>query len=266
VSTPARPTLAPVTDQPPSQEPAAARPGSVEKALDVLLHLAAAQADDQGVTEIAEAVGLPKASVHRLLGSLRSRDFVSVDPVSRRYALGPAVLSLGTSYLNRLDVRRLARSAMTVLSQRTEETVTLSVRTGWTAAYVDEVRPQRDIAMSVLQGEAFPLHAGASSKAFLAFLAEEERERYLRSLDAPAAEIHEELASIREHGFAQTQGERDSGAASVAAPLLDRDGVPVAVISVCGPVDRFWPQAAAHARDLLETTATLSQQLGHRRA
>lgn len=240
----------------------------MEKALDILLYLAAGTATDRGVTEIAEGVGIPKASVHRLLASLRSRDFVAVEPVTRRYTLGPSALSVGASYVDRLDVRRLARGQMARLSQRTGETVTLSIRNGWTAAYVDEVRPQRDIYMSVLQGEGFPLHSGASSKAFLAFLGEEEQGRYLQSLEpggVDLGDLHSELESIRASGYARTSGERDTGAASVAAPLLDRQEVPVGVISVCGPIDRFWPNAADHARELLEVTVTLSQQLGHLR-
>ena len=146
----------------------------------------------------------------------------------------------------------------------------MSLRTGWERMYVDQILPPDDIKMVVPIGRLFPLHAGASSKAFLAFLPETERERFFAEharlpkltertvIDAHA--LRAELEEIRAAGYATSLGERQHGAASVAAPILDRSGAPAAVISVCGPIERFVARRDDAARMLLEETTLLSRQ------
>ena len=245
---------------------------TVDRAIDVLTLFATKPQPTLGVTEIAHELGLSKAAVHRLLTTLVAKDYIRVDRESRRYALGPAVLALGLAYLERIDIRRLALPVMRDLSAATNETSTLSIRSGWTRVYVDQVTPAREVRMSVQLGRPFPLHAGSSSKAFLAFLDETERERYLaetpleRLTDATIVDprdLRAEIAKIRERGYALSFGERQAGAASVAAPVRDHLGRPIATISICGPIERFRDHTEKAAKLLLTATAELSAQLGY---
>lgn len=244
---------------------------TVERATDVLTLFTRKPQPTLGVTEIAQELGLSKAAVHRLLTTLATKGYIRVDQESRRYALGPTVLSLGLAYLERIDIRQLAMPVMRQLSAATDETSTLSIRNGWTRVYVEQVNPPREVRMSVQLGAPFPLHAGGSSKAFLAFLEESEREEYLArpSLErltegtiVDVRALRAELAAIRERGFARSFGERQAGAASVAAPVFDHRGSPVATISVCGPIERFREHADRAAELLLPAVAELSRELG----
>jgi DNA-binding IclR family transcriptional regulator len=224
------------------------------------------------VTEIAQALGLSKAAVHRILASLRSRSFVELDEDTRRYSLGPASFELGLSYLARIDVRSLAAPELAWLSRETQETATLSVLAGEGRIYVDQVTPPREIVMSVPLGQRFPLHAGSSSKALLAFLPNDEVENYLHgqlrqfteTTRTDPDELRRDLAQIRSRGFATSAGERQAGAASVAAPVLDHSGRPVATMSVCGPAERLAAELDHAATLLLEATARVSVRMGHR--
>jgi DNA-binding IclR family transcriptional regulator len=243
---------------------------TVDRAADILVRFAEAGTSTLGVTELAESLGMSKAAVHRVLASFRSRGLVVLDEESRRYSLGLTAMRLGLAYLDRIDVRRLAAPALSALSRETGETVTLSIRTGDTRVYIEQTTPDREVIMSVSLGVPYPLHAGASSKAFLAFLGEEEIDRYLgrplESLTAATvidpARLRTDLALIRRRGYAMSIAERQSGAASVAAPILDYRGRPAAAISVCGPAERFMPEADACAAALLSTTDRLSAVLG----
>jgi DNA-binding IclR family transcriptional regulator len=245
---------------------------AVSRAADVLALFADSDEQTLGVTEIAQALGLSKAVVYRILSSFRSKGFVELDETTRRYSLGERALHLGLAYQKRLDVPRLARPQLEGLSRATDETATLSLRTGWERVYVDQVTPDRDVKMVVQIGLRVPLHAGASSKAFLAFLDADEQQEYLNgTLDrltkltvTNAKALRKEISEIRERGYAASFGERMEGAGSVAAPVFGHDGRPVAVISVCGPVERFREEADESAKLLLEATAGLSRQLGHR--
>lgn len=245
---------------------------AVERAVDVLTLFTRTDRDSLGVTEISQALDLSKAVVHRILASFRGKGYIDLDPETRRYSLGREALALGLTYLDRIDVRRVARPAMQALVDATDETATLSVRVGQTRVYVDQVTPARDIRMVVQLGRPFPLHAGGSSKAFLAFLPEAEREAYLAG-DLPAltgltvtdaVALRAELATIRERGYAVSYGERQAGAGSVAAPIVDHEGTAVAVMSVCGPVERFTDEMDDAVKVLLPTVAELSSRLGHR--
>ncbi|HET8977071.1 MAG TPA: IclR family transcriptional regulator [Solirubrobacteraceae bacterium] len=244
---------------------------AVVRTADVLTFLAQAPPRPVGVTEIATGLGLSKAVVFRILVSLQDRGYVEFDARSRRYLLGPKSLALGMAYLERTETRRSVHDALVTLSARTEETATLSLRTGWQRMYVDQVLPPDDIKMVVPIGRLFPLHAGASSKAFLAFLPQDERERFFaehRHLPALTERtvideraLRAELDEIRAAGFASSRGERQPGAASVAAPVFDAGGAPAAVISVCGPIDRFEARRENAVRLLLEETRLLSRQV-----
>jgi DNA-binding IclR family transcriptional regulator len=243
---------------------------TVERAADILLLFASSSSALLGVTEIATSLGISKSAVHRILLSFRNKNLLELDPVSRKYSLGPTLLGLGAKYLARLDIRQMAAPELAVLSRATNETATLSVRSGDRRIYVDQVTPDREVLMSVQLGMAHPLHAGASSKAFLAFLVPEEIDRYLsgpleKVTDKTVTDVRrlgKELEEIRQRGFAQSVGERQAGAGSVAAPVLDARGVPVAVVSVCGPVERMVGEIGPCADHLLVCTGRLSAQLG----
>ena len=257
------------------EETSAGRPrpvlATIERALAVLDLMVSSDRPDLGVSEIARELDLSKAVVHRVLMTLVARDYVQADPTSRRYRLGPMALVLGSAYLDRLDLRSLALPRLQELSSRTGETATLSLRNGWSRMYIEQVTPEREIRMSVVIGKTFPLHAGSSSKAFLAFLSQQEQEDYLAraELDALTGStitdpdtLRTVLSEVRERGYAVSLEERQAGAASIAAPVLDRSGRPIAVISVCGPVERFRPQLDDVPPLLLETCSDLSRLLG----
>lgn len=254
-----------------SSEVSSATVAIVERAADVLTYFVKAESPDLGVTEIAESLGLSKAAAHRVLSSLRRSDLIELNEDSHRYALGVGALRLGLAYLERIDIRRMAHPELVALSRETGETATLSIRTGKSRAYVDQVTPAREVIMSVGLGESFPLHVGGSSKAFLAFLPQDEIDVYLSSqpLKALTSEtvtdpeaLSDELEAIRGQGWARSIGERKEGAASVAAPVFDHLGAPVAAVSVCGPAERFLSEFDECRSALLEVTAHLSHRLG----
>ncbi|GAA0715647.1 IclR family transcriptional regulator [Dactylosporangium roseum] len=249
------------------------RPGqtvaTVERAMDVLIHFSRVSTPDLGVTEIATALSLSKAAVHRILTSLRTRNLVDFDAQTRRYRLGPLALNLGLTYLSHIGVRAVARPELAALSAATNETATLSIRIGDGRVYIDQVVPSREIAMSVEVGVPYPLHAGGSSKALLAFLPREEIDRVLagglpaltdKTITSVTA-LRRDLARVRTRGYAISAGERQSGAASVAAPILDGMGHVVAVVSVSGPAGRLEVDKVTPA--LLAAIERISAQLEH---
>lgn len=200
-----------------------------------------------GVTEIARELGIGKAVVHRILQSLASRSFVVADPRTRLYRLGPGAVALGARALRDLDLRQVARPVLIALRDETRETTTLSAPFGRSRIYLDQYESPQEIKMKVELGRPYPLYAGASSRAILAFLPEATQESIIAAGLTPltpatigsADELRRRLAETRARGYATSRGERQDGAGSVAAPVFGLDGEVAGAISVCGPVSRF---------------------------
>lgn len=245
---------------------------TVERAADLLLHMAAQPGPDFGITELADELAVSKTAVHRLLATLRNSGMVTLNPRTRRYSLGVSALRLGLSYLGRVDVRTMGRPAMERLSERTGETATLSVMLGGHERIcVDQVLPEREVILSVTMGEPFPLHAGSAGMAFLAFLPAAARAEYLASprlasLTAHTVTAPEQLArvidEVRERGWSESNGTRRVGAASIAAPVLSHEGFPIAAVGVCGPAERFMEHRDECVRELLLASRDLSRRFG----
>ena len=219
---------------------------SAARVADVLLTFAGT-GDAQGVSEISRRLGLSKAVVHRILRSLASRRLVTLDETSSKYRLGLAAVTLGARALRDLDVKEAALPVLRRLQVQSGETATVSELVGVSRVYLDQVPSSQEIKMTVEIGRPFPLHAGASSRAILAFAPSELR---LQILGGPLealtpktivdrSTLEDSLSEVREAGTAVSFGERQPGAASVASPLLGPDGNAFGSLSVCGPVDRF---------------------------
>jgi IclR family acetate operon transcriptional repressor len=244
----------------------------VSRAISVLQFMADHDGPTVGVTQVANGLGISKAAAHRILVTLQQGGLVQFDPDTRRYRIGSGVLGLADKYRRDLDIAQLSRDAMRELSATTKETVILAIRTGWHRVYVDQVIPSREVIMAVQLGRPYPLHAGCSGKVFLAFMPEEEvqayvaqpLEKYTDNTVVDAVQLRKELEEIRETRHSISYSERLSGAAAVAAPILASDGMPVAVLSVCGPLDRMRPEMDGHSERLLETVNALSAKLGYR--
>jgi DNA-binding IclR family transcriptional regulator len=257
----------------PTPEEAAA-PGSLDRALRIVFAIADSAAPDVGVSELSRTLGMPKAVVHRIMKTLSAHGFLAFDERSRRYQLGPGALTVGLAAVRKLDVPVLARPYQERMVAESGETATLSVLRGSQRIYIDQVLSPQEVRLEAVLGRPYPLYAGASSKAVLAALPEAEAKEYLervrldRITERTPTDRHgieAELVEIRRRGYAATQGERQSGAASVAAAVLDSTTRPFGSISVCGPIDRFPPERVRRLSRLVTgVAAELSGAIGHR--
>jgi len=242
------------------------------RALAVIGTLAGHAPEAMGVSAIARELGLSKTVAHRMLKELAALDFLAFDEVTKRYRLGRGALQVGMAALRGLDVPRVARPHLQRLVQLTGETATLSARQGAARVYIDQVLSPHEIRMSVALGTAHALHAGSSSKAILAALSDDEIDEYLQGhpLDAvtdrtitSVTGLRAELDTIRERGYAASEGERQYGAGSVAAAVLLADGGVFGAVSLCGPLDRFAANAQAeHGALVVAAAHKISLELG----
>jgi DNA-binding IclR family transcriptional regulator len=217
--------------------------------------------------ELSERVGLPKATVHRLAGSLVANGFLE-HREDGRYALGLKLSELGAVARAELDIVHVCSPAMDALAEATRETVLLAVA-DWAALELTivaaRVSPQ---TLSVVPetGHRQPMPPGAPGKALLLGLTPAEADRLLKRLPLPAlttkthtdrSRLVEEIAHARSVGYAVAEDEYLDGVSGVAVPVMFEGGRPHAAIGVTGPSARITEQLEEIGRLALELTATL---------
>ncbi len=214
---------------------------AVERALDVLLCFT--EKRELGLTEISAMSGLHKSTVHRLLASLESKGFIVRISNSDKYKLGFRIWELAASLDQSDNPALLLLPEMEKLRDIIGETVTLYIRDGLERVRIQAVQSTQAIRRVAEVGARLPLYVGASSKVLLAFASEEVLHSVMNDPRWPASVDRslylEQVAEIRETGYATSIEEREPGAAAVAAPIIDRSGELAAALSVSGPANRF---------------------------
>ncbi len=224
-------------------------------------------------TEIARTLGLPIPTVHRVLMALRRRGYVSQHDETKRFRLGIAALQLGDRARVAVDLRSVALPALRRLAQETGETALLTVPTPNRdrAICLERVETPQPLRLSVTPGRQLPLHAGASQKALLAFMRDDEIEAVIvagmeRLCDATIIDgesLRRELASIRRRGWASSYEETNVGVWGVAVPVVHARGDVVCAIGVAGPSARLEaPRVREDVERVLAAADVIAQALG----
>jgi DNA-binding IclR family transcriptional regulator len=86
----------------------------------------------------------------------------------------------------------------------------------------------------------------------------------LTSRTLPPAALREELADVRERGFARERDEAILGESSIAAPIFDHSGHAVGAIGVVGDSERIMPRGPAKGLSAAvgEAARGVSRELG----
>ncbi|MDR0268568.1 IclR family transcriptional regulator [Paenibacillus sp.] len=214
---------------------------AVERALDILMCFT--KSNELGLTEIAGQIHLHKSTVHRLMTTLEEKGFVARDAATEKYRLGLKVWELSTYLSKSDDPAVLFLPAMERLRDRLGETVSLYLRDGKDRLRIQAVQSNQDIRRVAQVGARLPLYVGASSKVLVAFASKDDQQELFRDPDWPDMPDPDgylrTLEEIRERGYATSFEEREPGAAAVAVPIVNRNGVVAAALSVSGPVGRI---------------------------
>lgn len=240
---------------------------SARRALDVLCAYSA-ERPEWGVTELSQQLGVHKSTISRLLTTMEAAGFVRRLPESGRYALGARLLEMASLVLARIDVRATARPWLEELSRLSQETVNLAVWDQDKAVNVDQIASNQPILYMGWIGRRTPAHASSTGKALLAYQPPEVIDQVLgKPLEAftkvtvtNPARLRQELARIRECGYAMAEDEFQEGVTAVAAPILAR-GAAAAVISISAPTYRTTRQRKGQFVQLLTTAA---REIGRR--
>jgi DNA-binding IclR family transcriptional regulator len=228
---------------------------------------------ERGISDIAQAVGLHKATAHRIVTTLVNYGFLERVEDGQKYRLGLELPNLGYKVLRRMDLRREAVPFMKQLVAEWDETCDLSIFDQGQAFYIEIIRGTRALTISAAVGQRLPAHATASGKLFLAHLPENQMNEILdqpmqtfteKTITLPE-ELRAQLVEICKQGYAIDREEYEPGVCAVAAPIFNRSGKIIAAIGGPSPISRMTDERIVQIAEAFKGAAKeISHRMGYR--
>ncbi len=243
---------------------------AVERAIQILR--AFERGEEYSLTELVTLLELNKSTAHGILQTLADNRFLSRDPETLRFRLGPALIHLGHLAHEQIDVRRVARPYMAELVAETRKSVLLGTFHNGRLTIIDKVDPVGTLHVSAAIGQQVPFSAGSFGRVFLAWLPEDDVDGLIAthgleaftpaSITDPAV-YKAELAKVRKLGYAVDDTEEFLlGVRAVSVPLMGPEGV-VAGLTIVGFTSRTGDQPGERAiKAALAAGREISVQLG----
>jgi len=147
-----------------------------------------------------------------------------------------------------LEVRQVAASYLRRLVDEVQETVNLAVLDNYEVIYIDRVGSKHMPNIQRLIGSRLPAYCTSTGKSLLAFLPDDQLQAVFEAttwtaytpttIVTPEA-LAENLALVRQRGFADSNAELFQELRAVAAPVRQYDGQVVATVNISVPSHRM---------------------------
>lgn len=219
---------------------------SLERALTILNKLSE-YPDGIQITRLSEQVGLTKSTIHRLLATLSSMNYVVKDEETDKYKLGLQVLFLSRNLLNNSDIVTVSKPFLEKLSQEVNETVHLCIEDRGEVVYIDKIESTQTIRMYSRIGSRAPMYCTGVGKILLSGKDQDEFNELISNINfipkTPSTitskeEFIEEIEKVKSQGYALDNAENEVVLRCIAAPIFDHKGKIIASFSISGPSNR----------------------------
>jgi IclR family transcriptional regulator, pca regulon regulatory protein len=222
------------------------------------------------VSDLAAASGLPMPTVYRVVMTLTAEGYLDHLP-GGDYRPGVRTLTLGGAALRSLDLVALATPKLQRLGETTGETVNLAVLTGDRVLYLVRLRNSDLVTANIQVGSTLPAVHTSIGKLMLAGLDETDLRERITDASFPGQhgpnakvsldELRQELAQIRDQGWAMQDEELAHGLRSVAGPITGAGGRVVAGVNLAVQARDWSTQRIVRELKpvLLATCAEISQ-------
>ncbi|WP_125098189.1 IclR family transcriptional regulator [Leucobacter chromiireducens] len=253
----------------PRADPASSAPLLLSRAV-VLLRCFTHEQYTLSARELVERSGIPRSTVHRLIG-----DLVAIGLLSRtaggRYCVGSLVWELAQYSELQMKLRQAAQVHLTRLYDTSGENVFLGVLTTDSpdtaeAMYVGHVRGAQSAPTRAQEGSVFPLLSTAMGAALTAARSAPWRDRAVQrmadhehsAIAGGAAEIRRTLSASHRTGYLVQLGE---GSVAIAAPIPAGEGYPPAAVEIVLAPERWDELKFAHR--VREAAQAIARELRH---
>lgn len=248
------------------------RAGTLPKAAKVL-EFFAAYGTDWSTREIARRLDMPHSSLHRVCQQLAAEDFLRFDPDTERYRWGYRLIGIARVVLQSVDPEEAILDSLHSLVAATGETALFASYdgSGPTVTFTHQVVGPNPVRYESPLGVPVPIHAGATGRAVLAFLQDDEIEEVLGEGMQPLTgatitdrgAMWDSVQDAREKGYVVSHGERIDGAVGHCAPVFGPDRRVLGSLCVTVPEFRHTSDVERDVlRELLRHAVELSITMG----
>ena len=220
---------------------------SVDRALRII-EFSAENPTGAGITEISKSLGLSKGTVHRLISTLKERDFAYQSSNTELYRLSYKILYLYNCISNNIDMFKVSRPIIRKFADKVDATVHLATldEKRSNIVYIDRIEPmnsQKLFVMSSRVGKKAPCYCTAAGKMLLSQYSDDEirdimkGEEYKTYTDKTIKNIDEfleEIHKVRKQGYALDENEYDHGIICISIPIYNSNGKIDFAMSVTG--------------------------------
>ncbi|MGF7178118.1 IclR family transcriptional regulator [Azospirillum doebereinerae] len=223
------------------------------------------------LAHIANAMSASKATIYRHLVTLQRYGLVSQDPDTGRYDVGVKLLILGEAVRARFDVVSVARGELIRLRDATGQAVTICRMVDGELIVLDLIQGRTVIEFGTRPGTCLDLHASAHGKVWLAFgppaLLQKTLATPMRrwAPNTIAGGLREEVALVRQRGWAVAADEMITAVNALAAPVFDHRNHIAGSIAIVGATQFIpSPPDAMQLEKVLAAAQAISRGLGWR--
>ena len=204
-----------------------------------LIEIIADSDDAMGITDISRIAGINKNMVCRVLNSLEAAGWVYCEnPSEKKYRLTMRPFQITRKAADRLAINTTATPFVHALWKRHGESTYLGILQDDKLLYIQHFDSVKDVRIAGILGGMYDLYCSAPGKIMLAYAPEDYIEHYLTlprtrrtsNTITDASALREELAAIREQGYALDREEFGNGIICVAAPIFDADRTVLAAV------------------------------------
>ena len=244
---------------------------STVRTLDVF-ELLARKPEGLSLSEISRQLGIPVSSLHSILYTLINREYLLQNIVTSMYQLGPKLAQLNLAYYSNVNLIQIVDIYLEEIRRVTKETASLVILQGTTVLFIHKRPGEGFLGVINPVGTCLSAHATGSGKVMLAYLTEGELDKlypeeeltvYTENTISNKTALKRELGRIRLQGFAYDDQESHYGVSAVAGCIRNRDGRPIAAISIVAPTDRYPQKENLNWHELLKNAADqISLRLG----
>jgi len=219
----------------------------VQRAAALLRHIA----DGDRVTNMsrtARALGINRTTLLRLLRTLEAERFIEADPQRDGWQIGLGLIALASQTFFSQDLVQVTGPVADRLVATLGLSAHLAVLDRLEVMFVLRRTPNVVLVSNIGVGSRLPAHATNLGRIILAHLPPEQVERMYRGQkmstvtpQTPGSleQLRQRLDKDRATGLAWSEGIVEPGLSSVAAPVFDATGKPIAALNVSGRSEDF---------------------------
>ena len=243
---------------------------SIEKSLN-LLEILSDNEKEMSITEISKELQMGISTVHRILTTLKSRDYIIQNKQTLKYALGIKLFVLGCKVQSAVNLVELVTPFLQKLSQHTKESINFAILEDREAVCLSKIESPEVLRTDIEIGARLPAHCTAVGKALLAFLSErkftmlygnDNNKLYTPTPNSISSvmELKKCLKKSKKDGYTTDKEEFKIGINCLGVPILNNEGKSIAGISVTGPSSRF---NLSEIKKLKNTLINISRDISH---